>query len=181
MNNWLVGVLSFLMISCASAEVKDVPNTVDYVDVKQYMGLWYEIGRFDNSFQRKCGQTTAEYSLLKSGKVKVVNSCKQPKKHGKLKVAKAIARIADKESNSKLKVSFVPILKYFGVFAGDYWILALDENYQHVLVGDSNRKFLWILSRTPVLAEQTIQELLSVADREGFDTSKFKMSPTWVD
>ncbi|MCP4913603.1 MAG: hypothetical protein GY909_10830 [Oligoflexia bacterium] len=184
MKNLIVATLSIFLFSCASinADTQDHgPRTVDYVDIKQYMGLWYEVGRYANSFQKKCGQTTAEYSLTKKGKVKVVNTCKRLDKPGKLQVAKAIAKVKDKKTNAKLKVSFVPLLKYLGWFAGDYWIIALGDNYEYALVGDKNRKFLWILSRTPELPEQTIDMILDIAEREGFDRTKFNLSPTWQD
>lgn len=181
----MVATLSLLLLSCASISADNNqdhgPRTVDYVDVKQYMGLWYEIGRYSNYFQRKCGQTTAEYSLTKKGKVRVKNTCKRLDKPGKKQVAKAIARVKDKKTNAKLKVSFVPLLKYLGWFAGDYWILALGDNYEYALVGNKTREFLWILSRTPELPETKIEELLNIAQREGFDKSKFNRTPTWVD
>jgi lipocalin len=65
-----------------------------------------------------------------------------------------------------LKVSF------FGPFYSDYRIMMLDTNYQYVLVGGSNDKYLWILSRTPQLDEATKALILAEADKRGYDTSK---------
>ena len=63
-------------------------QTVDHVDIKKYMGKWYEIARYKNSFQRKCGGTTADYTLKKNGKVRVTNTCQRKGNPTKLKVAK---------------------------------------------------------------------------------------------
>jgi apolipoprotein D and lipocalin family protein len=42
-------------------------------------------------------------------------------------------------TNSKLKVQF------FWPFSGDYWIVALDTNYQWAVVSGPGRDYLWIL------------------------------------
>jgi lipocalin len=49
--------------------------------------------------------------------------------------------------------------------------MLLDEDYQYALVGGSNEKFLWILSRTPELDDATKALLLAEADRRGYDTN----------
>jgi apolipoprotein D and lipocalin family protein len=168
-------ILSFT--ACAANSSSTV-RTVNYVDIPSYMGTWYEITKFPNSFQKKCLATKAEYRLRKDGKVAVKNTCKQRKGEN---TANGIARIADKTTNAKLKVSFVPFLNRFGLFAGDYWILDLAPDYSYVLVGSPSREFLWILSRSPKLDQNIIESLKDVALREGFDITRLKDTPTWID
>lgn len=167
----------FTTVACASNSTEPV-RTVGSVDVPSYMGKWYEITRFPNSFQKKCLATTAEYKLRQDGKVAVKNTCKTA---NGLKVANAIARIADKKTNAKLKVSFVPFFNRFGWFAGDYWILDLAADYSYVLVGAPDRNFLWILSRTPTLDANIVEALKTTAQREGFDVSRLRDSPVWTE
>jgi len=176
MNKFLIAALIslFSLVACAGSSTS--VRTVDFVDLNQYTGTWYEIEKFQNSFQKGCLATKAEYSLRNDGKINVVNTCKTEKGE---KVAKAIASVADKKTNSKLKVSFVPFFNRFGLFAGDYWILDLASDYSYVLVGAPNRKFLWILSRTPELDANIIENLKAVATREGFDVEKMTVTPTW--
>lgn len=170
----------FFALSCATqVQSASEPTTVKYVDIERYMGKWYEIARFPQSFQRKCGATTAEYTLKDNGTVRVVNTCKRLDRDGALKDAKATAFVVDKDTNAKLKVSFVPILQYFGFFAGDYWILDLGADYDYALVGGPDRNSLWILSRTPVLDQDIYDHLVEVAEDKGFDISKLVRSPTW--
>lgn len=176
-------ILSFVLwsfVACAANDAGSPVRTVESVDLQRYTGTWYEITRFANSFQKKCGASKAEYSLRRDGKIGVKNTCKL-KSNGKLNVANAIASVADKETNSKLKVSFVPFLNRFGLFAGDYWILDLASDYSYVLVGAPNRDFLWVLSRTPTLDANIIEALKTTAQREGFDVSKLVDSPVWKD
>jgi lipocalin len=85
-------------------------------------------------------------------------------KDGKNQEAKGIAKTTNVPG--LLRVSF------FGPFFGDYRIMMIDENYQYSLVGGSNDKYLWILSRTPQLEEATKSLILAEAERRGYDTSK---------
>ena len=76
------------------------------------------------------------------------------------------AKVVDGDgSNSKLKVTF------FWPFYGDYWILDLDPQYRWALVGTPNRKNLWVLSRTPKLANDVLERLLQRARELGFVTN----------
>jgi apolipoprotein D and lipocalin family protein len=178
LHSRLATFLMMVALFACSSSYSSTVRTVDYVDLNQYQGTWFEISKFPNRFQRGCLATKAQYSIRNDGKVAVLNSCKTPKG---INQAKAIASVADKKSNSKLKVSFVPFFNRFGLFAGDYWILDLANDYSYVLVGSPNRKFLWILSRTPELEENIIENLKAVAIREGFDVEKLVDTPVWID
>lgn len=49
---------------------------VNHVDLKKYVGLWYEIAKIPNSFQEKCEKgITVKYTLKKDGEIEVNNSC----------------------------------------------------------------------------------------------------------
>lgn len=175
-DNGIMHVIDSVLIPTATTPENEV-STVALVDVNRYIGKWYEIARFDQRFQKGCGSTTAEYSFRKNGKINVVNTCK--KKSGKVTKAKAIASVADKKTNAKLKVSFVPFLNRFGLFAGDYWIISLGNNYEYAVVAGPDRQYLWFLSRTAKISEQKLNELKAIAKGQGFDLSKLMLTPEY--
>ncbi len=146
-------------------------KTVDHVDLKKYSGLWYEIARIPNKFQKQCVKgTTAKYTIDEDGDIKVVNSCID--EEGEVDDAEGVAKVVDKKTNAKLEVSFVSFL---GIrpFWGDYWIIGLDENYKWAVVGTPNRKYGWILSRTKKLDEDTINEINNILKDNGYNTDDF--------
>lgn len=158
-------------------------KTEQNIDLKNYMGLWYEYARYENSFQRDCLGTTARYAikkiaLLKKDYVEVVNTCE--KSNGGVQVGKAKAFVVDKETNATFKVSFVPFLNNFGLFAGDYNILKIGPSYEYALVGDKARSTFWILTREKEIPDSLYQELLDIAEEKGFRRELIKRSPVFT-
>ena len=152
----------------------DDVTAVPFVDLKRYTGQWYEIARYSNKFQKQCvGNVTANYSLKDNGDFEVLNKCL--KKDGQYDDAKGKAKIVDKATNAKLKVSF------FLFFYAPYWILDLDPNYEYALVGTPDRKYLWILSRTPKMNDATFQNILRKAEKMGFEPNKLVKTPQNVE
>lgn len=169
---------SVLSLACGlSAFAADVTagavTAVPAVDLSLYSGTWYEIASFPAPFQpADCTGTTATYTVNLDGSVKVWNQCYQPTDSGVDRLLRVEGRaVSVNAGNSQLKVSF------FGPFAGDYWVLDLDDNYQTALVGTPNRRFLWILHREPVLAESTYQRLLKKAKAQGFNIQNLRRTP----
>lgn len=156
-------VLAVVLYGCSSTNYAPL-ETVDNVDVKRYLGKWYEIANLPNSFQKGCSCTSAEYELIDSTTIRVINRCK---KDGEIDDANGKAFLVEGTGNAKLKVQF------FWPFRGDYWIIDLDkENYSYAVVGTPSRKYLWILSRTPIMDESLYNSLLEKCKVKGFDVSK---------
>jgi apolipoprotein D and lipocalin family protein len=147
-------------------------QTVDYVDLTRYAGKWHQIAFFPTRFQGKCTiDTTATYTIRSDGKVGVLNECKTLE--GKSKSISGTARIEDRDSNAKLKVRF-----FWFVPAGDYWIIALDPEYRYAVVGEPDRKYLWILARSPSIKNSLYQDLVRKARDQGFDVSRLQLTST---
>lgn len=169
-----VTTLSLSGSSVGSSEEPKPPTPVKHVDLGKYVGLWYEIGKIPNRFQRKCvGNTTAFYSLREDGRIDVLNRCSI--KDGGAIEAKGIAKVVDEETNARLKVSFVRFLG-FSLFWGDYWILGLDEDYKYAIVGSPGRKYGWILSRQTSLTPDELDQVFSVLREQGYDPDDFEMT-----
>ncbi len=162
-------ICAFIQIT-ANAELPPV-KTVASVDLQEYLGSWFEIAAIPQFFEKQCvANTVAEYALAENDLISVVNSCDTA--NGKRSVATGRAKVVDRISNSKLKVTFVNFLGWRFLFGGDYWVLAIGENYSYAVVGAPGRDYAWILSRTPELKEAQITETKQVLASQGFDTCK---------
>jgi apolipoprotein D and lipocalin family protein len=150
-----------IMLGCNHSE-SPLP-VVNTLEAKRYMGTWYEIARLPNSFEEGLTNITATYTLRDDGKITVLN--KGIKTDGTTSQAEGIAYIPNINETAKLKVSF------FRPFYGKYWVIDLDTSYQYAVVGHPNRKYLWILGRTPRMSQTIYDSLIKKTAALGFDTT----------
>jgi lipocalin len=155
------------LVGCKTQKTMIDKAVVKELDIQKYLGTWYEIARYNHSFERGLVGVTANYSLREDGKIKVLNSGFKNSLEGKFSQAIGKAKIPDPINNpAKLKVSF------FLFFYGDYYVLELDKDYQWALIGSSSDKYLWILSRKPQMEKELYTELLDKLQKRGYDVSK---------
>ena len=145
-------------------------HTVTSVDVKKYSGKWYEIASYPQRFQKGCHCTTAEYTLSPDGYLIVENRCNKGSVNGKQSYIKGKASVEKNSGNAKLKVQF------FWPLRAKYWIIDLADDYSYAVVSHPNKKYLWILSRTPKMNDVIYQQILSRLKEKGFDLSKLQVT-----
>jgi len=167
-----VGLLGALAMAtgCATSTTERLRlpplQTVARVELSRYLGTWYELANFPQRFQRGCTATTATYTLRADGDLEVLNRCRKGSLDGQEKSARGRARVVDRVTNAKLKVSF------FRPFWGDYWIIDLSDDYSYAVVGHPGRDYLWILTRQPTMAEATYQGIVARLEAQGYETSR---------
>lgn len=160
----LLALMAALLPGCTG--LPDGIEPVAGFDLQRYLGTWYEIARLDHSFERGLSNVTARYSLRTDGGVQVINRGYDAQR-GNWREARGRAYLVGDPSVGRLKVSF------FGPFYGGYNIIALDRrDYSYALVCGPNRRYLWILARTPQLNPTVLQALLHQARQLGFATDQ---------
>lgn len=170
----LLGLAGLTLFASQAVGKAMPPEVAPSVELARYMGKWYEIARMPMFFQRNCtGNTTAEYTLLPDGRVKVFNSC--DKASGERIEAEGRAKVADPKTNARLKVTFAHFLgRWWELFSGDYWVIQLADDYRYAVVGHPERKYGWILSRTPAVLPEDLLLISERLQQQGYDTCAFK-------
>ncbi|MCW8822125.1 MAG: lipocalin family protein [Sulfurovum sp.] len=158
----LILLITILFTGCT--EKPENVKPVENFELSGYLGTWYEIARLDQRFERGLEQISATYSMREDGGVKVLNKGYKTKEK-EWKEAEGKAYFVETPDIGYLKVSF------FGPFYGAYIIFDLDYD-KHALISGPDYSYLWILSRTPQLDEETQERLIAKAKNAGFDTSK---------
>ena len=164
---------SLAAVTHANTDVQAVPN----LDLQRYLGEWHEIARKPLKFQKDCAyNVSAKYSLNSKGNLNVDNRCY--KANGEMKQSVGEAYIQNPPANSKLKVSFLPkSIRWLPVGRGDYWVLKIDPAYKTVLVGEPDRKYLWLLSKDKQPSQAVINEYMNYAKSIGYDLSDIIETP----
>ena len=170
--SWITFFLVCPILLIGGDSINDKPlTTMPSVDLNRYAGLWFEIAKIPNRFQKQCtGNTTAQYILRTDGKIDVLNRCRRS--DSTYTEARGVAKIVDTSSNAKLKVSFVRFLG-MNLFWGNYWIIGLDSDYQWAIVGEPSRKYGWVLAREPGLSDSTWQTVQNLLVEQGYDPERF--------
>ena len=156
--------------------MSDEVITVEHVELPRYLGTWYEIARKPMRFEDATARDiTATYALEAAGAVRVLNSCLD--EDGKVDASIGQARPVD-ASNAKLEVTFLPQgLRWIPFTKGDYWVIKIDADYSVALVGEPDRKYLWLLARHPHLDEATRNHYLAFAQAQGYDLAELIHTP----
>lgn len=150
-------------------------TSVETLDITRYAGEWHEIARLPMFFQRKCtGDVIAQYTLRDDDLVGVANRCATG--DGETLEANGVAR-RDPDHPGRLQVRFAPDwLSWLPLTWADYWVIALDPDYQWAMVGEPGRDYLWILSRTPEMERARFEALKAQAEAMGYDLEALVVS-----
>lgn len=163
-----------LLLATAAAWAASPVTSVPALDMGRYAGQWHEIAHLPVSFQKKCvGDITATYSLRGDGRISVHNVCRID--DGTRIAADGVARPVEGHPG-QLQVRFVPDwLAWAPLVWADYWVIALDPDYQWALVGDPDRKYLWILSRSPSMDRALFAQIKARAEAVGYDLAPLRV------
>ncbi len=169
-------LLACLLLAALPVIAAEPVRAVDMLDIDRYAGQWHEIAHLPVSFQKQCvGEITANYGLRRDGRISVTNACRNG--DGERVVAEGVARPVAGHPG-QLQVRFVPDwLSWVPLVWADYWVLALDPDYQWALVGEPDRKYLWLLAREPQLDATVQDHYLASARLQGFDLSELIQTP----
>jgi len=173
-------VLSALVLAAAAnagaqpAALTALPT----LDIPGYMGTWYQVAWFPNRFQKQCvADTTAIYRRIPEG-VEVTNRCRNAE--GRIESITGLARPAGSEIRgnalqpAQLEVSFLPSwLRWLPIW-GSYWVIQLADDGRYAVVGEPQREYLWVLSRTPTLAPADESAIRSWLTQQGYDLARWQ-------
>jgi apolipoprotein D and lipocalin family protein len=169
---FIVALLLSLSMFNVFAQGQDL-RTVSHVDVDRYIGKWYALSSLPQFFTRKCLAQTAEYAIINSQMISVLNTCLRKDGFNNIRGQAVVTNAA---TNAELEVSFNTFFTRLFRVKGDYNIIQLDAEYKYVMVGSRNRKSLWIMSRTPSIPADVYAAYLKEAKDLGFPVDKLIVS-----
>lgn len=137
-------------------------ESVPYVDLEKFMGVWHEIGRYSHWFEKDADQVIIEYKKC-DDYIEVAN---QFIKKDKKEYLIGKAYILPNCGNSKLK------LQLRWPFRGDYWIIDVDQDYTWVVISNPRRTRLWILYRQSYIDDKTLRFILCRLINRGFNSAQ---------
>jgi apolipoprotein D and lipocalin family protein len=163
-----LGMLTML-VGCKSS--RPPITTAPTVELARFMGPWYVIGNIPTSIEREAFNPVESYKLDADGTIATTFSFREGSLDGPLKTYCPRGFVLDSRSNAVWGMRFIWPIK------ADYRIVYVSENYEHTIVGREKRDYLWIMARTPQMADADYQAMLAIAKREGYDLSRVRRVP----
>jgi apolipoprotein D and lipocalin family protein len=148
MKHVLMTVFSTLLLA-------NTPLPVPHVDPKSFSGLWYEVARTYNEYEKDCVAATVEYALQEDNTYRIHNRCFEHVIGGDLIEYKGTAKPAHGDSMSKIDMT------YFYIFTTEYRVIHLEEDYSAAVVADEEMEQVWVMSRKPELPKSTLDKILA--------------------
>lgn len=156
------------VVACASEPPLE---TVDYVDLDRFMGDWYVIANIPTFLEKGAHNAVETYRLDDDGTIETTFVFHKDAPDGKRKEYNPRAWITNTETNAVWGMQFLWPIK------ADYRIVFLDDNYSKTIVARNKRDFVWVMARTPHIAESDYEDMVRRIRDMGYDVSKIHRVP----
>jgi apolipoprotein D and lipocalin family protein len=159
------------LAGCAGSPAREPIRTVEHVDLPKFMGDWYVIANIPTFIEKGAHNAVETYRLDDDGSIATTFTFRQDTFDGKQKTYHPRGFVQDTGSNAVWGMRFV------WPFKSDYRIVYLDDDYTLTVIGRQKRDYVWIMARTPAIADADYQRMLQLLDAEGYDTGRVEKVP----
>lgn len=148
-------------------------QTVARLDLQRYAGAWFEYARLPTATESVCASdVTAHYTLNADGTLRVLNRCVD--RAGTPHDVRGVGR-AEGDAAGRLEVCVAPKwLRWLPFVWAPYWVLDVDADYRHALVGTPDQRHLWLLARAPQIDREQLLRMVTLAEAQGFPVERLR-------
>jgi lipocalin len=157
----IIAAILFNMAGKVFAECKD---TVMDLDLQQYSGVWYEIARLPNKHEKDMVEVTSTFNKIEDGKYQIVNKGYKKNRNGKPSVVKGVISFPEERNRGFMKVRVLWMSIVYKIIDIDH------KGYEYAMVTSDSNKYLWILSKSPLMDDAVYDKLVRTAKNKGFNT-----------
>jgi len=68
-------------------------------------------------------------------------------------------------------------MRFIWPIKADYRIVYLDDDYTKTVIGRQSRDYVWIMARTPTISDVDYEQMVSLVESIGYDTTKLQRIP----
>ena len=170
--SYIIVLLCVLCLASGCATSRMPPPVVDRrVDLQRFMGDWYVVAGQFTWIERSAWNGIERYELDPDGTIATTYTFRKGGVDGPLKVYRPSAIVIDRESNAEWGMQFI------WPFRATYLILFLDDEYRYTVIGEPERKYLWIMAREPVIPDDVMKTINQRVSEIGYDPGKFVRMP----
>jgi apolipoprotein D and lipocalin family protein len=165
-----LGVIALAAMLSACSSTPTLP-TAKNVDLPRFMGDWYVIANIPTRWERGAYNAVESYKLDPDGSIATTFTFREGAFDGPEKVMRPRGFVRDRTTNATWGMQFVWPIR------AEYLIAHVDPGYTETIIARSQRDYVWIMARKPVLADQDYQRLVGMVRDMGYDVSQLQKVP----
>lgn len=161
---------ALLIAGCREAEHPPLA-VAENVDLERFMGDWYVIANIPTFIEKGAHNAVESYALAPDGTVATTFTFRKDGFDGEEKRYTPRGFVRDGTGNAVWGMRFVWPVK------ADYRIAYLDADYTQTVIGREARDYVWIMARTPAIADADYERLVAFVASQGYDTAQIRRVP----
>lgn len=166
---------ALVLAACASRPTAPTQPTFDSLDPQRFAGRWYVIAHIPYFAERGRVGAYVEYVAREDGRFDDYYVSRKGSFDAPERRQRGLAWIPDPAHPGRWRVRF------YWPFTADFYVLYVDEAYEHALLGHPSRDLAWIYARTPRIDEARYAELLGRLADLGYDATRLVRVPQFPD
>ena len=169
-----------LLLSGCTSSLPPLRGMQEPLDLQRFMGDWYVLAfiPIDLPFisEKDAHNGMESYRLTADGSIETTYTFRDGSFDGPAKRMTPRARVANPPVNTEWKMKFFWFLP-----AGDYLIIDRDEAYSRTIIAVPDRRWVWLMARTPSVSDTDYQAMIAVLEQNRFDIKKLRKVPQNID
>lgn len=167
-----VGVAAALLVASQSLAAPPRPPLAlaPSVDLPRYMGDWYVIASIPTRLEKGAHNAKETYRLEADGTVATTFSFRADSFEGRERSITSRGFILG-ANNAIWSQQIVWPIK------NDYRVAYVSTDYRLTVIAREKRDHVWIMARTPTIAQSEYQRLVEFVGQQGYDIAKLRRVP----
>lgn len=164
---------SATLAGCATAPPDQAPALAlaPHVDLSRFMGDWYVIANIPTFLEKGAHNAKDHYELAADGTIATTFTFNADAPTGPRKHYESRGYVLDTASNAVWGQQYIWPIK------ADYRISYVSEDYGIAVITREKRDHVWIMARTPTIAQADYNRLVAFVGSQGYDPSKLERVP----
>jgi apolipoprotein D and lipocalin family protein len=162
-----LALLSAVALANDMAPIKPVAH----VDLPRFMGKWYVIASIPSFIEKKAYNGVEAYQLQPNGNVETSFRYRKNSFNDPVKTIHSTGFVTPNTGNAVWGIQLIWPLKE------QYLVAYLDDSYSETIVARDKRDYVWIMARTPAIAQADYDALVARVKQLGYKVSDIRKMP----
>lgn len=166
-------LLACLMLFNVNTFARELPpiTPVAHVNLPRFMGDWYVIATIPTRFEKNAYNALEVYTLRPDGNVATSFHFRNGSFDGERKEIHSTGFVRPGTGNAVWGV------QVFWPLKAQYIVAWLKDDYSQVIVARDARDYMWLMARTPTIAQADYDALLARVRALGYSMDKIRKVP----